>query len=83
MCRNIRPLFNFEPATTPDEVRLGGSAAYPAARVPRLESAVGDAPAPESRDLGAGQGSGGRGAEAAGTVRSALAAGMTITRRSG
>jgi hypothetical protein len=21
MCRNIRPLFNFEPATTPDEVR--------------------------------------------------------------
>ena len=21
MCRNIRPLYNFEPATTPDEVR--------------------------------------------------------------
>jgi hypothetical protein len=21
MCRNIRPLFNFEPSTTPDEVR--------------------------------------------------------------
>jgi hypothetical protein len=27
MCRNIRPLFNFEPAATPDEVGLGGSAA--------------------------------------------------------
>jgi hypothetical protein len=27
MCRNIRPLFNFEPASTPDEVRLGGAAA--------------------------------------------------------
>ena len=21
MCRNIRPLYNFEPATTPDEIR--------------------------------------------------------------
>jgi hypothetical protein len=42
MCRNIRPLFNFEPVATPDEVdarRLGGSAKY-AARVPRLVSVV-------------------------------------------
>jgi hypothetical protein len=38
MCRNIRPLFNFEPVATPDEVdarRLGGSASKyaPASRV--------------------------------------------------
>ena len=49
MCRNIRPLYNFEPATTPDEIRnaavqfvrkVSGMSKPPKANEPAFNKAV-------------------------------------------